>query len=91
MEVLCNDQGLVVNQKQYILDILTKANKHEAKSVPTPLIVDPLLTKEGMPFSIPTEQWGLIGSLQYLGLTRPDIAFTANKLAQYMQSRTDDH
>ena len=34
---------------------------------------------------------GLIGSLQCLGLTHPDIAFAVNKLAQYMQSLTNDH
>lgn len=70
---------------------MTKANKHEEKSVPTSLIVDPPLTKEDMPFSIPTEHRGLIGSQEYLGLTRPDIAFIVNKLAQYMPPPIDDH
>ena len=91
VKVLRNHQGLVLNQRQYILDISTKANMHEAKSVPTPLTVDPPITKEAIPYSNPTEYRGLIGSLQYLGLTRPDIAFAVNKLAQYMQSPTDDH
>lgn len=63
----------------------------EAKPVPTPLHVDPPLTKAGTCISNPTEYHALIGSLQYLGLTRLDIAFAVNKLAQYMQNPTIDH
>ena len=32
-----------------------------------------------------------MGGLQYLSFTRPDIAFSVNKLAQYMQSPTQQH
>jgi hypothetical protein len=32
-----------------------------------------------------------VGVLQYLMMTRPDIAFAVNKVCQYMQSPTFDH
>jgi len=32
-----------------------------------------------------------VGSLQYLSLTRPDIAFAVNKVSQFMQDPWDSH
>lgn len=63
----------------------------EAKPVATPLATHPPLTLHGTLLSDPTEYRTIIGSLQYLSLTRPDVAFTVNKLAQYMQRPTEVH
>lgn len=63
----------------------------EAKSVTTPLATHPPLTLQGELLSYPTEYRQLLGSLLYLSLTRPDVAFTVNKLAQYMQRPTKIH
>jgi hypothetical protein len=32
-----------------------------------------------------------VGSLQYLSLTRPDIAFAVNKVSQFMKDPRDPH
>ncbi|RVX23195.1 Retrovirus-related Pol polyprotein from transposon RE1 [Vitis vinifera] len=42
------------------------------------------------PLSDPTEYRTVVGSLQYLSLTRPDIAYTVNKLSQFMHQPTSD-
>lgn len=45
----------------------------------------------GTPLDNPTIYRSTVGSLQYLTLTRPDIAFTVNKLSQFLQNPTSDH
>ncbi|KAJ8769224.1 hypothetical protein K2173_000999 [Erythroxylum novogranatense] len=64
----------------------------DAKPVLTPIPTSPpLLLKSGTPLSDPTEYRTIVGSLQYLLLTRPDIAFAVNKLSQYMHTPTTEH
>jgi hypothetical protein len=38
-----------------------------------------------------TEYKSIIGALQYLSLTRPDISFAVNKLSQFMHKPTTTH
>lgn len=38
-----------------------------------------------------TEYRAVVGNLQYLFLTRPDISFSVNKLSQYMHRSTTEH
>jgi histone deacetylase 1/2 len=48
-------------------------------------------TVAGEKMADPTVYRQAIGALQYLTNTRPDIAFSVNKLSQYMSSPTTDH
>jgi len=49
-------------------------------------------TKEGgVPMKDPTLFRQAIGSLQYLTNTRPDIAYSVNKLSQFLSAPTDEH
>ena len=63
----------------------------ECNSIPTSLPTNPPLTVEGKPLENSTAYRTLMGSLQYLSLTCPDVSYIVNKLAQYMQRPTYDH
>lgn len=77
--------GLFLSQQKYIRDLLLRTKMDGAKAVTTPLATKEVLQlHDGSPPADPTEYHRLIVALQYLSLTRPDIAFSVNKLAQFM-------
>ena len=62
------------------------------KLVSTPLATYPKLTlQSGSPLSDPQEYRRIVGSLQYLALTRPDVSYAVNKLSQFMHCPTTNH
>jgi hypothetical protein len=46
---------------------------------------------EGSTITDPTLYRSIGGSLQYLSITRPNIAFAVNKVSQFMQDPKDSH
>ena len=93
VEVVSYRHGLLLSQKRYIKDLLTKTNMQAAKPVHTPLPTSSSSIKLsfGSPLSDPTEYRILVGNLQYLSLTRPDISFAVNKMSQFIHQPTYEH
>ncbi|XP_019089068.1 PREDICTED: uncharacterized protein LOC109127923 [Camelina sativa] len=84
--------GLHLNQRKYTLDLLARTNILNAKPVQTPMATSPKLTLlSGSKLSDPKEYRSVVGSLQYLGFTRPDISYAVNRLSQYMHAPTTAH
>ena len=82
VEVLPNKHGLLLSQRRYIMDLLTQTKMQDAKTVLTPIPTSPtLMLTSGSPLFDPSKYRQVVGSLQYLLLTRPDIAFVVNKLS----------
>lgn len=50
-----------------------------------------LSSKQGNPISNPQEYRSIVGALQYIIVTRPDIAFSVNKVSQFMHCPLDTH
>ncbi|KAL5780562.1 hypothetical protein ACOSQ2_011299 [Xanthoceras sorbifolium] len=86
------DSGLFLTQTKYIGDLLKKTNMIDCKPCDTPLSAGTKLTlAAGEPFSEPTLYRSVIGALQYLSHTRPDISFVVNKLSQFLVAPTQVH
>jgi len=91
IEVQRDVSGMYLKQSKYIGDILRKFKMKNTSSCPTPMITDKQFTAEGEKLQDPTMFRQAIGALQYLTNTMPDIAFSVNKLNQFMSSPTIDH
>ena len=64
----------------------------EAKPVNTPMAASTSLSAfDGTSYEDPTLFRSTVGGLQYLAITRPDIAFVVNKLSQFMHRPTVTH
>uniref|UniRef100_A0A2N9IBW9 Reverse transcriptase Ty1/copia-type domain-containing protein n=1 Tax=Fagus sylvatica TaxID=28930 RepID=A0A2N9IBW9_FAGSY len=92
VEVIPNAHGAFLSQQRYILDLLKRTKMIDAKLVSSPMAsTTSLTTHEGESFSDVTLFRSTVGALQYLSLTRPDIAFPVNKLSQFMHKPTVIH
>lgn len=75
-----------------IIDILTQTYMLHAKLVSTPLPLNLSLSlTQAHPLSNRTEYHTMVGGLQYLSLTRPDISYVVNKLSQFMRCPSTEH
>ncbi|KAE8677981.1 hypothetical protein F3Y22_tig00111463pilonHSYRG00127 [Hibiscus syriacus] len=92
IEVLTTASGLLLTQRRYIPDLLTRRKMTGAKPVATPLVTDGNLTfHSSTSLTDCTEYRTIVASLQYLCLTHPNITYVVNKLSQFMHHPTSEH
>jgi hypothetical protein len=92
MEVQRSGDGLLLSQRQYMLDILDRAGMTECKPCSTPVDTNPkIAAAEGAPVSDATDFRSLAGALQYLTFTRPDIAYAVQQVCLHMHDPREPH
>jgi len=93
VEVVPHPSGILLSQQRYIQELLARTQMEQAKHVLTPLPTNSssLTLSSGSPLSNPIEYRTVVGSLQYLSLTRPDVSFVVNRMSQFMHAPTDEH
>ena len=74
-----------------MLDLLFEIRKLWVKPCSSPMILDIHLTREGETFEDPERYKRLVGKLNYLIVTRPDIAHSISVVNQYMSFPIVDH
>jgi hypothetical protein len=83
IEVVRNAEELVLTQKKCTVDLLKRANMVHCKGISTPMNASKKLSKTvGTLLSADeaTRYRSIVGGLQYLTITRPDISFVVNKV-----------
>jgi hypothetical protein len=86
----CN--GLHLRQTKYVLDLLKRTHMLESKPYRAPCIAGSKMSRfDGELLADPAEYKHIVGALQYVTLTRPDIAYSVNQLCQHMHSPTSVH
>jgi hypothetical protein len=94
LEIKYLPTGLFVSQHKYAKDLVHKASLDACNTHLTPFQSGlKLYTEGGDPLSASdaVQFRSLVGCLQYLTFTRPDIAFSVNAVCQFMHNPTTDH
>jgi hypothetical protein len=92
LEAILTSQGLSLTQTKYALDLLQCTNMSHAKPCSSPAANGKKLAMfDGDPLPDPIEYCSVVGTLQYLTLTRPDLSFAVNQACQYMYCPTTTH
>ncbi|XP_016675126.1 uncharacterized mitochondrial protein AtMg00810-like [Gossypium hirsutum] len=80
IEVLPTTNGLFLSQRKYIIDLLKRAEIECAKGSPTPMATSTRLSQhDGSAIENESDYRSIVGALQYVLITRPDITFVVNK------------
>ena len=91
VEVMRSKHEIFLSQRKYVLDLLSETGKLAAKPCQSPMTQSLHLTKEGESFEDPERYRRLVVKLNYLTVTRFDIAYSVSVVSQYTSSPTIDY
>jgi histone deacetylase 1/2 len=94
LEASYNSGGMTITQRKYALDLLHRVNMENCNSTTTPLPTSERLSSATGTLLGADDSFryrSVVGGLQYLTLTRPDISFAVNKVCQFLSQPTDVH
>lgn len=81
--------GLILSQTKYAQDLLQRAEMSDCRPCASPSSLKPPVLPADSLFAYPDFYRAIVGSLQYLTLTRPDIAYSVNAVCQHMHKPMD--
>jgi histone deacetylase 1/2 len=86
------DGSLVLSQRKYIRDLLVRAKMEDSKPLSSPMVSSLKLSKTGgTSVQDPTLYRSIVGALQYITITRPELSYAVNKVCQFMAAPQEDH
>ena len=91
IEVMRSKHVIFLFQMKYMLDLLSETKKLRVKPYSSPMVLGVHLTIEGKTLEDPERYERLVGKLNYLIVTRPDITHSVSVVSQYMSSPTFDN
>ncbi|KAJ9566378.1 hypothetical protein OSB04_002344 [Centaurea solstitialis] len=92
IEVTRTSEGLVLNQRKYILDILEDCGLQGCKPSPFPIEQNLKLDRADKEPKVDAGRYRrIVGRLLYLQATRPDITYSVNVLSQFVADPRQPH
>ena len=92
MEFARSKEGIFVNQRKYVLDLLGETRQLGCKPVETPIVPNiKLLPSKDNEVKDKERYQRLVGRLVYLSHTHPDIAFAISMVSQFMHACGQQH
>lgn len=92
LEVKQVRNGIFLSQTKYAKDLLVKVGMDNISACNSPCLPHSQMTKDqGTLLKDPTVYINIVGALQYLTFTRPNIAYSVNIMCQFMTNPTDVH
>lgn len=92
LEVTSNHSGYYLSQAKYATDLLSRVGLTDNKIVTTSIEINAKFDdKDGTLLSNPTLYRQLVGSLVYLTVTRPNIAYAIHIVSQFMIAPRTPH
>ena len=92
IQITKSSYGHTLTQTKYASNVLHRFHMENSKPTKTPSCSSTrLVPHDGVPLSDPTQYRSMVGALQYLTFTSPDIAFSVHQLCQFMSHPTTTH
>lgn len=92
IQVRRTQTGFFLSQAQYANDVLERAGMTNCTPASTPVAVQgKVSTHAGTSLSDPTQYRSIVGALQYLTLTRPDLTYAVQQACLHMHDPCDIH
>ncbi|XP_015166313.1 uncharacterized mitochondrial protein AtMg00810-like [Solanum tuberosum] len=101
LEILRSQKGILLNQRKYVLELISDVGLSGSKPAITPLEMNRKLTTVAYDATVGVSDdpeledilsfQKLIGKLLYVTITRPDICFAVQVLSQFMQRPKYSH
>lgn len=85
-------ESLILSQAKYIRELLSRASMTDANLINTPMVNSCKLSKYDTDSIFEPQLYrSVVVALQYVTITRPEIAFSANKVCQFMAHTLETH
>ena len=91
IQITQSSYGLTLAQIKYALDVLHRFHMENSKATNTPSCSSTHLVPHDSVLSDPTQYRSMVGALQFLTFTCPDISFSVQQLCQFMSHPTTTH
>ncbi|XP_023753130.1 uncharacterized mitochondrial protein AtMg00810-like [Lactuca sativa] len=91
IEATYTTNGLFPSQTTYAHDILDRAGLLDPQPDSTPLASNMAFVIGGDAYLDPSHYRSLVGALQYLKITRPNISYVVNQVSKFLQGPTIPH